>query len=89
MHHRKKQSLIEILNPNKTSGPDGISNKMLTPVAKEVSVPLSIFFNRSFREGSMPTSLFLHQNKVTILNHPPLDQFLFYAGQKNYMNALC
>ena len=45
------QSLIEILNPNKASGPDGISNKILKPVAKEVSVPLSILFNRSFREG--------------------------------------
>ena len=45
------QSLIEILNPNKASGPDGISNKMLKPVAKEISVPLNILFNRSFREG--------------------------------------
>ena len=45
------QSLIEILNPNKASGPDGISNKMLKPVAKEVSVPVSILFSRSFREG--------------------------------------
>ena len=33
------QSLIEILNPNKANGPDGISNKMLKPVAKEISVP--------------------------------------------------
>ena len=45
------QSFIEILNPNTACGPDGISNKMLKPVAKEISVPLSILFNRSFREG--------------------------------------
>ena len=45
------QSLIKKLNPNKANGPDGISNKMSKPVAKEVSVPLSILFNRSFREG--------------------------------------
>ena len=37
------QSLIEILNSNKASGPDGISNKMFKPVAKEESVSLSIF----------------------------------------------
>ena len=35
-------SLIELLNPNKATGPDGISNKMLKAVAKEVAVPLSI-----------------------------------------------
>ena len=46
-----RSSRIEILNPNKASGPGGISNKMLKPVAKEISVPLSILFNRSFREG--------------------------------------
>ena len=33
------------------TGPDEISNKMLKAVAKEVSVPLNILFNRSFREG--------------------------------------
>ena len=38
------QSLIEILNPNKACGPDGISDKMLKLVAKEISVPLSILF---------------------------------------------
>ena len=31
------QSLIEILNSNKANGPDGISNKMFKPRAKEVS----------------------------------------------------
>ena len=45
------KTLIDILNPNKASGPDGISNKMLKPVAEEVALPLSILFNRSFREG--------------------------------------
>ena len=46
------QTLIELLNPNKATGPDEISNKMLKAVAKEVSVPLNILFNRSFREGN-------------------------------------
>ena len=38
------QTLIELLNPNKATGPDEISNKMLKAVAKEVSVPLNILF---------------------------------------------
>ena len=36
------QTLTELLNPNKATGPDEISNKMLKAVAKEVSVPLNI-----------------------------------------------
>ena len=59
------QSLIEILNPNKASGPDGISNKMLKPVAKEVSVPLSILFNRSFREGRF-TDIWKHSHVIPL-----------------------
>ena len=59
------QSLIEILNPNKASGPDGISNKMLKPVAKEVSVPLNILFNRSFREGKFP-EYWKHSNLIPL-----------------------
>ena len=39
------------MNPNKASGPDGIRNKMLKPVSKEIPVPLSILFNRSFMDG--------------------------------------
>ena len=45
------ETLIEILNPNKATGLDEISNKMLKAVAQEVSVPLNILFNRSFSEG--------------------------------------
>ena len=48
-------NLIEILNPNKATGPDNISNRMLKAVAHEISVPLSILFNRSLGEGSFQT----------------------------------
>ena len=61
------QSLIEILNPNKASGPDGISYKMLKPVAKEVSVPLSILFNRSFREGRF-ADIWKHSHVIPLSN---------------------
>ena len=50
------ESLIKILNVNKATGPDIISNKMLKPVSKEISLPLSILFNRSFREGRFSQS---------------------------------
>ena len=45
------ETVIEILNPNKATGSDEISNKMLKVVAKEVFVPLNILFDRSFSEG--------------------------------------
>ena len=49
--HHTKVHLLSLLNPNKVTGLDGISNKMFKAIAKEVAVPLSILFNRSFREG--------------------------------------
>ena len=49
--------LINSLNPNKATGPDNISNRMLKAVAKEISVPLSILFNRSFAEKVFANSL--------------------------------
>ena len=50
------ETLIKLLNPNKVTGPDAISNRMLIAVAKEISIPLSILFNRSFREGKFALS---------------------------------
>lgn len=46
--------LIKLLNPNKATGPDTISNRMLKAVAKEIAVPLEILFNRSFTECKFP-----------------------------------
>ena len=43
--------LLGLLNPNKASGPDEISNKMLKAVAKEIFIPLNILFDRSFMDG--------------------------------------
>ena len=50
------KSLINVLNPNKVSGDDGISHKMLKGVSKSISKPLSILLNRSFNEGIFPDS---------------------------------
>ena len=54
---------IELLNPNKATGPDEISNKMLKAVAKEVSVPLNILYNRSFRPVSLLSNIAKIQEK--------------------------
>ena len=48
------EKTIEVLNPNKASGDDGISHKMLRGVSKSVSKPLCILMNRSFEEGIYP-----------------------------------
>ena len=58
------KTLINILNPNKAIGPDGISNKMLKPVAKEVAVPLRFLLNRSFREGKFAEN-WKHSNVIS------------------------
>ena len=47
---------IEVLNPNKACGDDGISHKMLRGVSKSVSKPLYILMNISFEEGILPDS---------------------------------
>ena len=46
--------VIVNLDPNKASGPDSISNKMIKQVARAISKPLCILFNRSLREGIFP-----------------------------------
>ena len=43
--------VIENLDPNKASGPDLISNKMLKILSKVVAKPRCIIFNRSLHEG--------------------------------------
>ena len=48
------ENIIEVLNPNKASGDDGISHKMFKGVSKSVSKPLCILMNRSFDEGIFP-----------------------------------
>ena len=48
------ESIIEVLNPNKASGDDGTSYKILKGVSESVSKPLCILMNRSFSEGTFP-----------------------------------
>ena len=46
--------VIVNLDPNKASGPDLISNKMIKYVARAIAKPLQIILNRSLRESVFP-----------------------------------
>ena len=48
------RDIIVNLDPNKASGPDQISNKMIKRVAGAISKPLHIIFNRSLSENIFP-----------------------------------
>ena len=48
--------IIKILNPNKASGPDIISHKMLKLCPEKIAVPLQIMFNKSLLQCKYPTS---------------------------------
>ncbi len=45
------------LKPKKSSGYDGISNILLKSVIKELQYPLTIVFNKSFKEGVFPSKM--------------------------------
>ena len=69
------ETIIGVLNPNKASGNDGISHKMLKGVHISVSKPLCILMNRTFSEGIFPDTWkpanFIPIFKREInLNHP-------------------
>ena len=48
------KDVIVNLDPNKASGPDLISNKMIKQVAGAIAKPLQIIFNHSLRESVFP-----------------------------------
>ena len=48
------KDVIENLDPNKASGPDLISDKILKKVSKVVAKPLCIIFKCSLHEGVFP-----------------------------------
>ena len=48
--------LIQILHPNKASGPDVISYKMLKLCPNKIALPLQIIFNKSLQQSKYPTN---------------------------------
>ena len=72
--------IIKILNPNKASGPDIISHKMLKLCPEKIAVPLQIIFNKSLLQCKYPTSwkiahvmaIFKKGDKVLPSNYRPI-----------------
>ena len=48
--------IIQILLPNKASGPDVISHKMLILCPNKIALPLQIIFNKSLQQSKYPTN---------------------------------
>ena len=48
--------IIQILHPNKASGPDVISHKMLKLCPNKIALPLQIIFNKSLQQSKYLTN---------------------------------
>ena len=49
------ENIINTLEPKKSSGHDGISNKLIKQLSKSISYPLTLIFNQSLQTGVFPT----------------------------------
>ena len=49
------ESVLKILPVAKASGPDGLSNRILRELSKELSLPYCSLFNQSLRIGIIPS----------------------------------
>ena len=50
----KVAKMLSSLDPNKSTGPDGIEPRILKQCADSLCVPLSILFNKSLNQGILP-----------------------------------
>ena len=48
------KNLLSQINPNKTTGPDGIPGRLLKEVANEIAPALTLLFNISLEQGIVP-----------------------------------
>ena len=52
----ESSDIIQILLPNKASGPDVISHNMLKLCPNKIALPLQIIFNKSLQQSKYPTN---------------------------------
>ena len=77
-------SLNKLLNVNKATGPDIISNKMLKPVSKEISYHFRSYLTDHFVNVNLQIygkerTCFLYSNKGTNLCPETIDRYLFLS----------
>ena len=48
------KKILEGLNPHKASGPDEISSRFLTEIAPSISLALTLIFQASYDQGTVP-----------------------------------
>ena len=74
------RKLLQDLNVNKATGPDGIPPRILSLAATELSIPIAILFQKSISTGSLPnewkmahvTPIFKKGSKSAVNNYRPV-----------------
>ena len=74
------QKILEGLNPHKASGPDEISSRFLKEMAPSISPALTLIFQASYDQGTVPTdwkgafvtTLFKKEDKSKASNYRPV-----------------
>ena len=65
-------SVIAKLKSEKSTGPNGWPIEVIKQCSQQISIPLSIIFNKSFQSGKLPTSL-QYIRKVPIMSQAIID----------------
>ena len=87
------ESVLITLSAAKESGPNGLSNRLLRELSKELSTPYYSLFNQSLRKGIVP-SLYKEANvcpipkKATYLMSPTIDPFLCLIRKTKFWKDL-
>ena len=78
------EKIIRNLEPKKSSGHDGISNKLIKDLCDVISYPLTLIFNQSLQTGTFPSSmkkadvtpLYKSKSKYEKTNYRPISLLL-------------